>query len=448
MKIKKENRGISLIVLVITVIILSILATTVIISVSNTNIISKASDTKASYEKAQVQEAASLAFAEAHFKSYNSDEERENYIMGLISESVANDELLSKYNIIITENEVKVEDKITNPYDENAWEFAYVSENGVWERITGGTAEGDVVAKFYKQDEIITDAEFEGIALPESNAYIAVIEGTGAMPALTDGDNAFAWYAELMNFFETEGQGSIGPLPYITEVIICDGITSVADACLVYGVSLRSVELPYSVTSIGEGAFGLCINLTSVDMPKVKVIGDRAFDTCSSLTSVNMPKVTNIGVSAFIRSGLVNIYLPNVTRIGDFAFADLGSLTSVTILSDFTWGEGVFGGCSSLTDVNMPNVTHVAWKGFQFCESLTSVSFPTLTYVDALAFGECTNLTSVSIPNVTAVGLRAFLGCTSLTDIYYGGSAEEWSNVEIEAENESLINATIHYNSK
>ena len=41
---------------------------------------------------------------------------------------------------------------------------------------------------------------------------------------------------------------------------------------------------------------------------------------------------------------------------------------------------------------------------------------------------------------VTLIGGYAFSDCSSLTDIYYKGSEEEW------VENESLSNATIHYN--
>ena len=54
---KTYKKGISLIVLVVTVIVLSILATTVIISLSNTNIIDKASKTVEDYNSKQLKEA-------------------------------------------------------------------------------------------------------------------------------------------------------------------------------------------------------------------------------------------------------------------------------------------------------------------------------------------------------------------------------------------------------
>ena len=37
-------------------------------------------------------------------------------------------------------------------------------------------------------------------------------------------------------------------------------------------------------------------------------------------------------------------------------------------------------------------------------------------------------------------------GCSSLTDVYYTGAQEEWNSITIGSNNDSLTNATIHYN--
>ncbi|MBP3573805.1 MAG: leucine-rich repeat domain-containing protein [Prevotella sp.] len=57
----------------------------------------------------------------------------------------------------------------------------------------------------------------------------------------------------------------------------------------------------YSVTSIGDWAFGSCFGLTSVTIPNsVTSIGNSAFSYCYGLTSVTIPNsVTSIGDSAF-----------------------------------------------------------------------------------------------------------------------------------------------------
>lgn len=45
-------------------------------------------------------------------------------------------------------------------------------------------------------------------------------------------------------------------------------------------------------------------------------------------------------------------------------------------------------------------------------------------------FYECTNLTTVHVPvEVTSLGIGAFYN-TAVTEIYYGGTEEQWSNVD------------------
>ena len=74
------------------------------------------------------------------------------------------------------------------------------------------------------------------------------------------------------------------------DVVIPDGVTSIAGTAFFNCTSLSSVTIPNSVTSIGRSAFNNCKSLTSIAIPdSVTSIGDYAFYNCTSLTSIVIP---------------------------------------------------------------------------------------------------------------------------------------------------------------
>jgi len=68
-------------------------------------------------------------------------------------------------------------------------------------------------------------------------------------------------------------------------------------------------ELPSGITSIGEGAFYDCSNLTLTELPSgITSIGEGVFYNCSSLALTKLPSgITSIGEGAF--SGCSNLKL-------------------------------------------------------------------------------------------------------------------------------------------
>ena len=283
----------------------------------------------------------------------------------------------------------------------------------------------------------------------DTSTGVLTISGTGKM---TD----YSYYSSPFRY-DTK----------IRAVTIDYGVTSIGDFAFFNCTSLTSVTIPDSVTSIGYAAFKNCRSLTSVTIPNsVTIIWDQAFCFCKSLTSITIPNtVTSIGESVFSRcTSLTSIEVSgnnkNYSSLDGVLFnKDKSELiiypagktdgeyeipNSVTSI-----GEDAFDGCSSLASVTIPNsVTSIGSSAFCYCTSLSSVTIPdSVTSIGQCVFIYCSSLSSVTIPNsVTSIDANAFLDCTSLKDVYYTGSQSDWKKISIDSYNDSLTNATIHYN--
>lgn len=68
-----------------------------------------------------------------------------------------------------------------------------------------------------------------------------------------------------------------------------------------------------------------------------------------------------------------------------------------------------------------------------------------VTQINNGCFDRCTSLKSITLPStIEYISYYAFKGCASLKEINYNGTIEEWSQVEIAVNNDSLGNVAIH----
>lgn len=278
----------------------------------------------------------------------------------------------------------------------------------------------------------------------------------------------------------------------LTSITIPDSVTNIGEYTFYNCDSLTSIKIPNRVTNIAHRAFYNCSNLTSITIPNSVIsIGDYAFSYCDNLTSITIPdSVTSIKTHTFehcnnltsITVDNSNLYysndengvlfnkdktrliqypigndrdsyiIPNsVISIDDSAFKNCTSLINITIPDSVTNIDGnVFYDCTSLTNIKIPDsVTSIGSFAFHNCVNLKKVILGNnITSIESGTFSDCNNLTSITIPNrVTSIEYYAFGDCTNLNTVYYTGSQEEWKTITIGDYNQSLTNATIHYNS-
>ena len=290
---------------------------------------------------------------------------------------------------------------------------------------------------------------------------VLVIEGQGRMRDWTEHDQIKEWYGSSVDIYS---------------VIIRNGVINIGDGAFYWGESITSVELPETLTSIGDEAFYWCDitsinlpealtsigdyafydnwNLSSIDLPKsLTSIGDWTFSGCSSLSSIDLPEtLTSLGDGAFLGCDkLSSIDLPeSITSIGNNVFEDCSSLISIVIPESVTRiGDWAFAYCTNLRSINLPEkLTSIGDRAFSNCYKLGNIGMPELlTSIGDNAFEYCTNLDSIYIPASIDTIYRSAFAYTNLKVIYYGGTKEQWNNVNIirgDSEDTGYILPDIH----
>lgn len=188
---------------------------------------------------------------------------------------------------------------------------------------------------------------------------------------------------------------------------------------------ITTLEIPTSVTSIGNHAFYCCNGLTSVDFPSnLSSIGDWAFSNCSGLTSVDLPSsITKMGECVFYYcQNLSSVKLPSeITAISNSAFGGCISLKNIELPAGITSiGNNAFTGCSNLQNINLPSGINTIGSGaFWDCSNLTNVILPSaLASIGDIAFANCSNLENVTLSsNITSIGYSAFSDCNNLKNL-------------------------------
>lgn len=161
---------------------------------------------------------------------------------------------------------------------------------------------------------------------------------------------------------------------------------------------------------------GKSVTVTSGDEGDIKYSGHIVIPS-----EVSGYSVTSIGAWAFGGcTSLTSVDLPaGLTGIGTWAFSGCTSLASIDLPAGLTsLGTAAFWGCKSLASIVIPTgVTNIDGV-FESCTSLTSVALhPGVTSMRA-AFANCTSLASIHLPaGLTDIGYGAFMGCESLASV-------------------------------
>ena len=162
-------------------------------------------------------------------------------------------------------------------------------------------------------------------------------------------------------------------------------------------LSLRKLELPKSMTKLGDYALAYCPSLFDVDLSNITELGSYALNNCRSLDpSGKMPKLIKAGKYAFSNSKLTGLDFPALEEID----------------------EGTFDECYHLKKVIIPEkVTSIPKQCFSYCKNLKQVISNNVVAINDKSFYICYNLRSVYLPYCNSITDYAFYNCYSLYDV-------------------------------
>ena len=231
----------------------------------------------------------------------------------------------------------------------------------------------------------------------------------------------------------------------ITEVTIPETVTEIKENTFYGFTSLTKIYLHDAVTSLGINAFRNC-GIFSITIPKsLTNFGPNAFEDCNNLKKVyydgtigdwcnnefyySPSTPMNEAYEFYIKNGngydkIATIDIPNnITEIKDNAFYGFAQVTEFNISN---------------------NIRTIGRKSFAYCSGLTYLNIPEgVKIIREFAFSGCSNMEYIIIPN-TIEEIEEYVFRDNI-NVYYKGTAENLSNINIHQNNEELNAASIYY---
>lgn len=169
------------------------------------------------------------------------------------------------------------------------------------------------------------------------------------------------------------------------------------------GCNIKAVEIPDTITHIGERAF-YNTALETVTIPGTALVAGYSFANCKNLKEVIVEHGATViyGFAFHKCSSLVKVSLPeSLLTIGEDAFSECLALEEIDLPdSVITVGKGAFANCPKLKSIDLPDgISHLYQYVFLNCSSLEEITLPRgLSQIHYAAFEGCISLKHLEIP--------------------------------------------------
>lgn len=237
---------------------------------------------------------------------------------------------------------------------------------------------------------------------------------------------------EIPNSVSVIGDNAFSSCKGLKRLVLGKNLTSIGEWCFSFCKDLETVLFHDSceLKVISKKAFHYCDRLNSIQLPSsLRAIEEEAFQWCVSIEDIQLPEsLTSIGESAFKMDRpysqeitreckLQKIVIPNkVEKIGASAFYKYTSLKEVVVLSEKAeFANGVFANCEGLVSFEAKSLKRLSQGMFQECTHLTYVNCPNLESIDQFAFHSCWGLVFKMPDTLKEIGFGAFNGVEHIT---------------------------------
>ena len=286
----------------------------------------------------------------------------------------------------------------TEPTESYLFAFEITSEYGPSEYhlLQTNNVESGLHRVYKMYDYDVDNDSYDSSSSGNPITYLYIPEDTESIPESIEYESG----ETTIKVGETNNY-SFSNVAYIEDIKFRGFTEKVPDLILFDANSLKSVELPNTITEIGIFAFCSCRSLTSINIPtSLTYIGDYAFAECNNIEHIDIPNsVSYLGDGCFKETKISSINIPDIIdRIDDETFYKCSYLTSVTIPNSVTFiGNAAFFNCNNISP-NIPNaVNSIGMTAFYGC-NLSSVNInKDVNYIGMSAFSNNPNLSSIVV---------------------------------------------------
>ena len=416
----KENKGITIVALVITIVIMLILLGVTVTVVIKGDLIDTAKESNDETRYAQVLEQKEMWESEklATDRFGAQAETLEEFVVRLKKEKILTEEegeqILELGFVTIAKKDILFDGKRS------------VADASLWEYKLDKKTNFVTITKYLGTTDNLTELTIPNFLLIDGKEYrVTKTEGKSNAAIANFNGNVI-----ISKGITEIGMASFNGANKITGVEIPDSVTLISDYAFQNCKGLTTITIPGSVKKIGASwgnsnaqVFNNCSNLENVILEEgIEEISGRTFDSCSKVKEWKLPKsLKRIGPRAFRSTSVEEFNIPENVESIAATFISSSNLSRINVDSNnkyFTSVDGILFDKDSTRLIKYPEN-----------RDGSSYEVPnTVKTIDANAFISCKNLQTIVIADsVEKIGDSAFDG-SKLKTINLGGGITNISN--------------------